>query len=120
MNIRLLKIKCCFLALALIFLQVVKANMQLTFSDFFYILGVLFVFLLDLTPSENFYIIDFAFFSLISILMNNYNIKLTNGVLFTLFISYWIVLIHFQFKKIKVFCYITIFLSILIFLFKNF
>ncbi|MFR4520868.1 MAG: hypothetical protein ACLT40_13025 [Fusobacterium sp.] len=120
MNIKLLKIKSFFLALTLIFLQVIESNMQLYFTDFFYIFGVLFVFLLDLTPNGNFYIIDFTFFSLIAILKNYYHIDLTNGILFILLVGYWITLINFQFEKIKIFCYITFFLSILIFLLKNF
>ena len=120
MNIKLLKVKSFFLALTLIFLQVIEANMQLYFTDFFYIFGVLFVFLLDLTSNRNFYIIDFTFFSLIAILKNNYHIEFINGILFILFASYWITLINFQFEKIKTFCYITFFLSILIFLLKNF
>ena len=64
--------------------------------------------LMDLINHENFYIIDITIFSLSSILVNNYGIKITNPIFLIFIISYLIILIHTQFKKFKIICYAVI------------
>lgn len=115
MNI--IKIKICFLSLALILLHSVKINLLFTISDYIYIFGILYLSLIDFINTDKLYIIDLAIASIISNIIDNYNISHTNPVILIFIIIYFIILLNTQYKKNRYGIFFILLIIILLFKF---